>query len=177
MWFSIKYRLEQRSIPNIFILLLFSSFFKKEQVVLIIQQWNDRFHALMMVAISNCCFPTYWRKTQGFLFSIYFIPFPFLPFSLSSCFINLLLCILFIIDDEFVEKQHRQASKKTQRKDFVQRMHARNGNACFFWYLYIYIFISLNLLITDCMLRYISSPIFSFPFEIHLWLWYFLCFK
>jgi Trk-type K+ transport system membrane component len=96
----------------------------------------------MMVAISNCCFPLLinvyiWKKQKkkAFYSAFYtsFVLFFFITiFLLYEFASNVLLCILFIIDDEFVEKQHRRASKKAQRKDFVQRMHARNGNACFF---------------------------------------------
>ncbi len=94
------------------------------------------------------------KHTQSFLFVLFF--------TLFFCFINLLLCILFIIDDEFIEKQHHRASKKAQRKDFVRRMHARNGK-CLFLFIFICIdFISFDWLITDCMLRYITSLIF-FP--------------
>jgi hypothetical protein len=65
-----------------------------------------------------------------------------------------LLCVLFDIDDEFVEEHHQRASKRAHRKDFVQRMHARNGKAYF-----LYIYIVFNLLINECMLRYTTSLI------------------
>jgi len=32
-------------------------------------------------------------------------------------------------DDDSDEKSYKRASTKVQRKEFVQRMHARNGNA------------------------------------------------
>jgi hypothetical protein len=41
------------------------------------------------------------------------------------------LCIILVIVDNSDNQQYQQASKKTQRKEFVQRMHARNGNAFF----------------------------------------------
>jgi hypothetical protein len=40
-----------------------------------------------------------------------------------------LLLILLIIDDDFHDKPHQRASRKTKHKDFVDGMHARNGNA------------------------------------------------
>ena len=51
-----------------------------------------------------------------------------------SCLINMRLvrCFLdvfFIVDDDFDERQAKRASKKAQRKEFLQRMHVRNGNA------------------------------------------------
>jgi len=81
----------------------------------------------------------------------------FITFFLLYQFANIvLLYILFIIDLEFLEKHHHRACKKAQRKDFVQRMHARNGNASF-----LYICYNL-LLVIDCMLRYIASLIFNY---------------
>jgi hypothetical protein len=44
----------------------------------------------------------------------------------------LILCfwIFFIVEDDLSdEKQAKRASNKEQHKEFVQRMHAKNGNA------------------------------------------------
>jgi hypothetical protein len=42
----------------------------------------------------------------------------------------MLLDIFFVIDDDLSdEKQAKRASKKIRRKEFVQRVYARNGNA------------------------------------------------
>jgi len=37
--------------------------------------------------------------------------------------------MLLIIDTDFDDSQYKQASTKAHRKEFVQRMRARNGNA------------------------------------------------
>jgi hypothetical protein len=42
----------------------------------------------------------------------------------------MLLGLFFVIDDDDSdERQYKRASKKAHRKDFIQRIHFRNGNA------------------------------------------------
>lgn len=43
----------------------------------------------------------------------------------------MLFCKIFNVDNDSHDEQYKRVSTKAQRKDFVQRMHIRNGNACF----------------------------------------------
>jgi hypothetical protein len=82
----------------------------------------------MMVAINNYYFPSFEYISDDYLaLHIFFFSF----FLLYKFAYIVLLCVFFGIDDEFIEKQQHRAGKKAHRKDFVQRMHARNGKAYF----------------------------------------------
>jgi hypothetical protein len=57
-----------------------------------------------------------------------------LIFFAYFCSINMLICFCAyssVIEDDLTDKQDQRANTKTHHKEFVQRMHNRNGNAFF----------------------------------------------
>jgi len=86
----------------------------------------------MMVAMSNRRRTLVYNYVHtDFARPAFFIIFfcYFFTFSLLDEKKYAFLCIVFVLDGESTEKQHHRTSRKAQRKEFMERMHARNGKA------------------------------------------------